>query len=237
MRENGMTKTLFFYQNNEIGMCFGTSPKGKASYNEYYALDRRISLKTELQWRETVQLQNILRFADIWEDFPAIGLTLIDAEFKGGDEDQRIDLLYLRNDGGILPCELKIGGDAKDSHGQLIRYMADLRFQTLDMAFLKDRHQHFLGYLTDQVAKDIHIQKFNEFLSANVISDKFIRLLPRSGILIDEGFPSQLLKAVRYLNNEAGFAIRLLKIVPYVAATWKPDETEFIMRLDFYDVQ
>jgi hypothetical protein len=143
----------------------------------------------------------------------------------------------LRNDGGILPCELKIGGDAKDSHGQLIRYMADLRFQTLDMAFLKDRHQHFLGYLTDQVAKDIHIQKFNEFLSANVISDKFIRLLPRSGILIDEGFPSQLLKAVRYLNNEAGFAIRLLKIVPYVAATWKPDETEFIMRLDFYDVQ
>jgi hypothetical protein len=227
--------TLFFSKDNSFGTSFRTKPKADR-WNDYYNLTRRIGLKRDLQWRETDQLQNVLRFSDIWEDFPAIGLTLIDAELKGGDEDQRIDLLYLRNDGGVLPCELKIGGDAKDSHGQLIRYMADLRFQTLDMAFLSKRHQHFLGYLTDQVAKDVHALKFNEFLSANAISDKIIRLLPRSGILIDEDFPSQLIKAVRYLNNECGFSIRLLKAVPYVADTWKPDDAEFIMRLEFYDV-
>ena len=109
---------------------YGIQPYDDKYWNDYHTLRRKISLK-DLGWEEVNHFQRLIKGADLWETFPAVGLTLVDAEFKGGDENQRIDLLYLRNDGGLLPCELKIGGTAKDSHGQLIRYMADLSFQTL----------------------------------------------------------------------------------------------------------
>ena len=69
------------------------------------------------------------RGANIWPDFPEKGYRLVGVEFKAGDEEQRVDILYIRDDGALLPCELKIGGTSRDTHGQLIRYIADLQFQ------------------------------------------------------------------------------------------------------------
>jgi hypothetical protein len=127
-----------------IGTTFGIKPHRGESWDVYYSLKKLVGLKKDLKWPE-VQLQNMLIKADIWDNFPAVGLSLVRAEFKGSDENQRIDILYLRDDGGLLPCELKIGGEAKDSHGQLIRYMADLSFQTLNLAYLNEQAEIFRG--------------------------------------------------------------------------------------------
>jgi hypothetical protein len=150
------------------------------------AMKKRISLKADLSWGEVSELQNVLRKADMWQDFPARGYTLVNAEFKGGDEDQRLDLLYMRNDGALLPCELKIGGTYKDTHGQLIRYIADLYYHRIDFAWVKDAHQRFVDTITDEVAKGLHSTKFEKFVTSNKIEDRFIRILPQTGILIDD---------------------------------------------------
>ncbi|UJS15953.1 MAG: hypothetical protein L3J17_08465 [Candidatus Jettenia sp.] len=232
-----MATSLFFLKDPQAGISFGIKPYSDKCWTTYYTLRRRISLKDDLGWREMEHFQHILCGADMWTSFPAVGLTLVDAEFKGGDEDQRIDLLYLRDDGGLLPCELKIGGTSKDTHGQLIRYMADLGFQKLDMAFLTQRREHFISKFTDSVTIHVHTEKFTKFIEEYQITDKFIRLLPQAGILIDEGFPSQLVKAVRFLNHSCGFAIRMLRVEAFVADDWTPESTEYFMRLDFIDIQ
>lgn len=232
-----MATSLFFLHDPQLGTSYGIKPYSDKRWNEYYTLRRRISLKNDLGWGEVENFQHLLRGADMWTGFPAVGLTLVDAEFKGGDEDQRIDLLYLRDDGGLLPCELKIGGASKDTHGQLIRYMADLGFQQLDMAFLTQRRENFIARYTDPVTIHVHTQKFEKFVKEHQITDKFIRLLPQAGILIDEGFPPQLLKAVRFLNHSCGFAIRMLRVESFVAEDWTPAANDYFMRLDFVDIQ
>jgi hypothetical protein len=234
-----MSRTLYgiYDQQSGFGWVFGSQPNNPANWSRYMTMPRRVSLKRDFRWREVQELQNVLRKSDIWSDFPARGYTLVNAEFKGGDEDQRIDLLYLRNDGALLPCELKIGGDAKDSHGQLMRYIADLFYQGLDVAWVRGAHDRFLESIHDDVARDLHRRKFDEFLSTNNIEDRFVRLLPRSGLLIDEGFPPQLVKAVRYLNGYCGFAIRMLQIDAAVENDWTAESQNFLYKLDFVDVQ
>lgn len=232
-----MSRSLFIIQDPQIGRTYSSRAYNDSRWNDFYRLRKRVNLKEDLRWREVENLQRILRGSDIWDEFPAAGLTLVDAEFKGGDEEQRIDLLYLRNDGGLLPCELKIGGQGKDTHGQLIRYMADLSFQTLDMEFLIQRQTRFLESISDAGVRDVHHQKFRTFLERHQVCDKFIRLLPKAGIIMDEGFPTQMLKAVRFLNNSCGFSIRLLEIRAFVAEEWTPDSNDFFMRIDFVDIQ
>jgi len=179
-----------------------------------------------------------MRRADIWTDFPARGYSLVNAEFKAGDEDQRIDLLYLRVDGALLPCELKLGGsNNKDAHGQLIRYIADLYYQKIDLAWLRTEHKKFIDSITDSLAQQLHADKLENFLEKHRIEDRFLRILPQTGILMDIEFPSQLLKAVRYLNGYCGFAIRLLQIEAFVDDQWKPESVDYMFRLDFVDVQ
>jgi len=80
-------------------------------------------LKTDLAWQEVQNLQRIFRGAEIWQNFPVEGLKFVFAELQPGDEDQRIDLLYLRDDGGT----------SLDTHGQLIRSIADLNYQSIDI--------------------------------------------------------------------------------------------------------
>lgn len=234
-----MSRSLYGLHDVASGLAwaFGNQPHDPTYWPRYMTMERRVGLKTDFGWREVQHLQNLLRKCDIWPDFPSRGYTLVNAEFKGGDEDQRIDLLYMRNDGALLPCELKIGGDAKDSHGQLIRYIADLYYQKLDLTWVRNAHASFVATITDGVAQGLHSNKFNDFVTTHAIEDRFVRLLPQTGVLIDEAFPSQLLKAVRYLNGYCGFSIRMLQIDTFVEDTWVAGSSDFLYRLDFVDVQ
>ena len=235
-----MAKSLFFVTDPDprIGTRFARKPYSPKLWNDYFTLPRKIGLKRDLGWREVEDFQRLLCCADIWADFPAVGLTLVDAEFEPGDENQRLDLLYLRDDGGVLPCELKIGGKSKDTHGQLIRYMADLAFQRLNIAFLTKRRKHFLDtHILNAEMRDRHRRKFDEFVEKHQITNKLIRLLPQAGILIDEGFPTQLVKAVRFLNHACGFSFRMLRIEAFVSKDWDVETEKYLMRLDFVDIQ
>ena len=62
---------------------------------------------------------------------------------------------YLRQDGAIIPCELKIGGNSKDSHGQLIRYIAALHYRN-PFDLLKDSRNKFVNWLDDPIAQRIY---------------------------------------------------------------------------------
>jgi hypothetical protein len=230
-----MSKTLYFYHHPDKGISFGVKPI-LGDWNEYHNMSRKIGLK-DFGWDEVRDLQKILGQADFWEDFPAIGLTVVGVEFKAGDEEQRIDILYLRSDGALLPCELKIGGQSKDTHGQLIRYIADLQFQSPNFKWVEALHRKYVAKINGQQWKRIHARKFEAFIAAHKIKDKFIRVLPQSGIIIDEEFPSQLLKAVRHLNDRCGFSIRLIQARAYTTRKWKAGLDDFKFRLDFEDIQ
>jgi hypothetical protein len=218
-----------------VGWFIGAKPYDDI-WTDYMIMGKSVSLDSDFRWSERF-LQDFLRKADIWHDFPARGYTLVNAEFKAGDENQRLDLLYIRTDGALLPCELKIGGNCKDAHGQLIRYISDLYFQKIDLDWVKRAHGDFLSKIVDDVANPRHRRKFNQFLEDNAIADPLVRILPRTGVLMDEDFAPQLLKAVRYLNGYCGFTIRLLRMEAFVDEAWSKDSEEFKFRLDFVDVQ
>jgi hypothetical protein len=218
---------------------FGVRPPGNETYQAYFALDRKISLKSDLEWGEVSHLQEVLRGAEIWTNFPAEGLKLISAEIKAGDEDQRVDILYLRDDGGLYPCEIKIGGESLDVHGQLIRYMADLHYQMINTQWLVDARIKLLRNrgITDSRAHDIEESHLREFLTNKKIGDRHIHLLRNAGIIVDEAFRPQVLKAIRYLNEQCGFSIRMLRLDAFAAADWELKQSEFRVRIDVVEVQ
>jgi len=233
-----MTRSLYCLNDPNVGgIAFGVKPYDVKYWQQYGTMKRRVGLKADLRWREVQHLQNVIRKSDIWEDFPAKGYTLVAAEVKAGDEDQRIDVLYIRNDGALLPCELKIGGESLDTHGQLLRYIADLQFQPVNLAWIREYHQGFIESIDSEAARKLHSDKFSKFLSANAIEDRFVRLLPKSGVIMDENFKPQILKAIRYLNGYCGFAIRLIQIETYVDDAWQEDMEDYLFRIDFVDVQ
>lgn len=200
-------------------------------------LPMRISLKSDLLWREVENLQRVMRGADLWTEFPEPDLRLISAEVRAGDEDQRIDLLYLRQDGGILPCELKVGGRSRDTHGQLIRYIADLNRQTIDREWVTALRRNYLvrKYSGELNAEQNVLVDLREFIQ-EIADIPAFQLLDRTGIIIDEGFAPALVTAVRYLNNSCGFSIRMIRADAHVANDWRLDGGEWIMRLDFNEV-
>lgn len=173
---------------------------------------------------------------DLWDNFPAHGYTLVGAEFKPGDENQRLDILYIRNDGALLPCELKIGGTYLDTHGQLIRYISDLTFQKIDLSYLKKINKKYLDSITNETTQKLLSGKFKNFISDNNITDRFIRVLPKTGLIIDEGFKPQILKTVRYLNDYCGFTIKMIQIVTYVDPNWEDSWDEYRMRIELIDI-
>ncbi|NUO10007.1 MAG: hypothetical protein HUU08_15265 [Candidatus Brocadia sp.] len=202
-------------------------------------MNRRINLKKDLKWNEDRNPQNFqhfLRKADMWNDFPVIGLTLVGAEIKKSRNDQRIDLLYLRQDGALIPCELKLGGNSKDYHGQLIRYIADIHYQN-PFDLLKDSRNKFVNWLDDPIAQRIHTKKFNDFMLDNRIDEKHIRILPKSGILMDEEFQPYLFKAVRYLNEVCGLSIKMIQIKAYVEESWSQDDISYLFRVNFEKIK
>lgn len=234
-----MSKSIYFIKDPNMprDFMFGVEPSSLCeNWADYACLKRRIGLKADLGWGEN-QLKQVLRQGNIWQDFPAKGYTLVGAEFKPGDEDQRVDILYIRNDGGLLPCELKIGGESFDTHGQLIRYIADLYFQDVNLTWVQKYHQKFLGTISNSATRHIQGDTFERFITNNGIEDRFVRVLPRSGVIMDEYFKPQLLKAVRYLNEYCGFSIRLIQVEAFVADEWNKEMADYLFRIDFTDVQ
>jgi hypothetical protein len=182
------------------------------SYDFSMKLTRRVQLR-ELGWRETIELQDLMQLGTLWDGFPARGYTLASAEIKAGEEDQRVDLIYLRNDGALMPCELKLGGKERDTAGQLIRYISDLAHQPVSKDWLFDTHEQFILKLNPALQPLLRT-RFEAVLS--IVKDAHLRFLPRSGIIVDEAIPPQLLKSIRYLNEYCGFSIRTLQIETFI---------------------
>jgi len=206
--------------------------------DSHLKLERQVEFG-HLEWNETTHVQPLLRAAAVWEDFPSVGYKLVRSEFKAGDEDQRLDLLYLREDGALLPCELKIGGKNHDTVGQLLRYIADLYFQIVDLEWLRRHHDELVKSLgcVESVNENMR-DGFNRFLAKNRIEDRQVRFLPRAGLIIDEAFPPQLRKTIRYLNEYCGFTIRTLQMktfVDYYSCT-HPHLGNYLFRIDLIPV-
>ena len=232
-----MSRSIYCIKDpNYDGFYFGIKPYEDKYRLKYDSMKRHVGLKSKLGWGE-YELKKILSKGNIWQDFPAEGHTLVGAEFKLGDEDQRVDILYIRNDGGLLPCELKIGGKSLDTHGQLIRYIADLYFQDVNLAWIKEYHQKFLDKISNDLAQRVQRCTFDKFITDNGIEDRFVRVLPKTGIIMDECFKSQLKNAVRYLNEYCSFSIRLIQVEAFVADDWKKEKEDYLFRIDFTDVQ
>lgn len=241
-----MAKSLFILKDDALSGSSGFSakfigikPDGKGSANDFAALTTKISLKSDFGWREVQHLQRVFCGADIWQNFPAEGLKFISAEFKGGDEDQRVDILYLRDDGGLYPCELKLGGDSSDTHGQLIRYIADLSYQQVDRQWIVDQRIAYLKRtgVNDEREHLIEETSLRNYFEDLNIEDRHVRLIRNAGIIVDESFKPQMLKAVRYLNEHCGFSIRLLRLDTFVSDTWVAGQAKYLARIDLVEIQ
>lgn len=241
-----MAKSLFIRKDDELSgssgfnaKFIGIKPSGKGSANEFASLSRKISLKADFGWREVQNLQKVFCLADIWKDFPAEGLKFISAETKGGDEDQRVDVLYLRDDGGLYPCELKLGGESFDTHGQLIRYIADLSYQQVDRQWIIDQRIAYLKRVgvVDECEHRIEELSLRTYFEDLKIEDRHVRLIRNAGIIVDESFKPQMLKAVRYLNEFCGFSIRLLRLDTFVSESWEPEQIMYLARIDLVEIQ
>ncbi len=230
-----LIQSLYFFKDPKMfpdhSFTFGRQPEA-LSEKDYARMKRCIGLKKDLGWRENEELRQVIRKGDIWSDFPAKNYTLVGVEFEPGDEKQRIDILYIRDDGGILPCELKIGGASLDTHGQLIRYIADLSCQDINLDWVQKANEKFLSKFNN-IDRLPWQDRFNNFLETNDIKNKDIHILPKSGIIMDEDFKPQFLKAVRYLNKCCGFSIWLIQIEAFVANAWNRNMEKYGFRMDF----
>jgi hypothetical protein len=232
-----MKRSIYFIKDPKGSLTFGAKPYSDVYTPQYASMKRPVSLKNDLGWFEKEHMQNILRKADCWEDFPAPGHCLVRSEFKAGEEDQRLDMLYLRDDASIFPAELKIGGTSLESHGQLIRYIADLHSKKINLEWLRKQNTEFLKSIDDLTARGLHQARFTAFLASHHLIDKPVKLLPKSGIIIDEAFPSPLQTAVHYLNKVCGFEIRLIQLRAYVADSWKSSDLEWMYRVDLVELE
>lgn len=241
-----MATTLFIRKDDAFtgrtgfdAKLIGIHPGEERSAGKFASLSRKISLKDDFEWREVQNLQAVFCLADIWENFPVEGLKFISAETQAGDEDQRVDILYLRNDGGLYPCELKLGGQSRDTHGQLIRYIADLSYQNVNRQWIIDQRIAHLRRKGNNSERE-HQQEeeaLTKYFEDHHIDDRHVRVLRNSGIIVDEIFKPQMLKAVRYLNEFCGFSIRLLRLDTYVAENWQSGLSQYLARIDLIEVQ
>lgn len=221
---------LYFIKDPNIGPILGTKPYDERHTEKYRSLSQPISLSAKLGWSEVKHVQAMLRKSDLWDDLPFRDATLVRHEFKAGLEDQRIDLLFLRADRTLYPCELKIRGKSKDTHGQLLRYVADLHYgPKWTVGKVREHHAAYTngletplsglspeaGSATLATTQRVLDDKFHEFLARHQLQEGDAVGLYRGGALIDEEFPAQLMTAVRFLNAECRLDIRLLKLAAF----------------------
>lgn len=213
---------------------FGARPYAAKHQAKYDAMTREVSLVGDVGWDEA-QLQINLRRSGIFEGFPIPDVALVRAEFKPGGIDQRIDLLLLSKASELVACELKIRGDYPDSHGQLLRYVADLTFDPWDLDRVRKAHAQYLGTIKDVVAKHLTENQFDQFVSEHCIIASGPLPVRPGGVVIDVEFKEATLAAVRYLNQR-GFEIALIRLRARVPDDWTATSADRWMRLDFEDV-
>ena len=222
---------------NELESCWASRPRNDLEQAIYPHLRRRVSLKRDLGWSEVKNLQGFLRQSDGLTKFPMKDVQLAAVEFKPGDLNQRVDLLYIDSNGGLFPAELKLGGNSLDAAGQLVRYMADLDQQAITIEYVRKKFQKTLDFFAPEFGPnyvgDIHLNKFNEFLDHHHITQP--HLVDRKGWLINEEFPPQLEATVAFLNRR-GFDIRLIRLDAFVDENWQLDFDDRYMRIDLVDI-
>jgi hypothetical protein len=213
---------------------FGSKPYHAKYQAKYDAMTRFVSLDKDVGWDEA-KLQIVLRRSGIFKGFPLPDAALVRAEFRPGGIDQRIDLLLLSTAGELVACELKIRGDYPDSHGQLLRYVADLTFDPWDLERVRKAHAAYLGTIKDGVASSLTAEQFDNFIKEHCIAASGPLPVRAGGVIIDVDFKDATRAAVRYLNQR-GFRIELLRLRARVPDNWTATSDDRWMRLDFETV-
>jgi hypothetical protein len=240
-----MPQTLYFLKTQfQVAAATGLQETSMTTFGvqprvpEHRTVPRRISLKRDLGWAEVRNLQGVMRSADFWESFPELDVHLITAEFQPGTQRQRIDLLYLRADGGVFPCELKIGAYDDGSVGQLIRYLADLDAQAISREWVLRKHRQYLRRKHLRQERRLQHVKVDLAQFADAIAPIPDPTLARStGIIVDEGFPPSVTSSVSFLNRRFGFNIRLFRVDAYVSQDWVITQPSYAMRIEFNEVE
>ncbi len=246
-----MNHTLYFLRYSEpsaeapVGPCeesveeksvFGVKPYASQKQALYDAMTRRVSLTEDVGWNEA-KLQKVLRKADFWQGFPLSDAVLVRAEFQPSSLAQRIDMLFLTATGELVPCELKIRGNEADSHGQLVRYVADLEQNPWDLEQVSAAHSKYLETINDETMSMLIAAKFAQFIEEHVAIPHSGPLSVRpGGFIIDVEFRATTQAAVRYLNEHQGMKIELVEVRTFVDNAWSADADERWMKIDFVTV-
>lgn len=196
-----------------------------SSYDDYADLSNKVDLK-DIGFNEKVW-QNIMIYFDHYTNFPAKNLCIISVEESNKDSLQRVDLLYLRSDGRIIPAEIKVSDNGRDAHGQIIRYMAGFSDDTFTIDTILDN-------ANKKIPSNIkHIEKF---IDNNSLYNKQLIPIDTSGILICERFHPDTLKAIRYLNEKTNLDIKMFDMDVYVKYNWNKDTKRFIFKIELNEV-
>jgi hypothetical protein len=190
--------SLHFYSDEGINLSFSIRPFAGLE-EEYRLMSEPFSLKTDLHWKERRDLQNVVRKTEIWSNIILDGLLLIKDEVILEEYNQRIDLLYLNRIGEIVICELKIGGEAMDVIGQLLRYIADMQVNPIDIKQVRKLYvDRTSGYYDPLRIDDRHVviaeSEFDKYIASNKITSASVNI--RKGIVMDE--------PIRMLNTDFG---------------------------------
>lgn len=214
-------KTLYYFRDldNQIPAAIGIRPYSESKRELYENLDTPVNLKDDLNWKEVRDLLAIIRGADMWDDFPIAGHTLIAADQKFGQKNQRLDLLYMNTSAELIAGELKIGGTETDTHGQLIRYIADIQQEEISWDWIYEQRNKYLRRLPE-ITSDIESEKFERFRNRMAPSIK-PRFNANKGFILDEFFKSPLTTSLEFLRVTASLDFRAIKI----SAFGEPDLT------------
>ena len=230
-----MPKTIYGIKapNMPLDFMFAIDPSSLCENREDYAcLNRRIGLKKDLGWREK-HLKHLLCQGNIWQDFPTKGYTMVGCEFQPGGEDQRVDILYIRNDGGLLLCELKIGGKSLDAHGQLIRIVeqANIAHHVIDNSFklkmeeLTHRRIVLVGFYETVNAEleRLHIERVKVLEMAQLAQQKsFEKGLPIEERQLYKDMAIEMTKELPHFGDKANESLKqLVQALPPVEISSK----------------
>ncbi len=197
----------------------------KSDYEDFEGLTKEGDLK-EINFDENAW-QDIMIFFDNYSNFPAKNLCIISAEESNEDSQQRVDLLYLRSDGKILPAEIKISDNGIDAHGQLIRYMAGF-----------DQDEFSVDSILKTARKKVpeNIKIIEEFIKEHDITDKKVMALETTGLLICEKFHKDTITAIRYLNEKTNIDIKMFDIDIFVSDKWDISLDKFLFKAELNEI-
>lgn len=196
-----------------------------SDYFHYAELSKKASLRdicfNEKKW------QDIMVYFDRSYNFPAKNLCLVSIEESNDNSMQRVDLLYLRSDGRVIPAEIKISDNGKDVHGQIIRYMAGFAEDEFDIASIIQKAKNKIPS---------NIKTIMSFIDNNNLHNKKIVPIDTSGILICENYHIDTITAIRYLNEKTNLDIKMFDIDLLVASNWNKDTERFIFKIQLNEV-